>query len=60
MLIFKEIDSTLLACIEMLVNTPDIKTTPIDSFLFVLLFCCEAHQIFRLMPAKKVRGVAGP
>ena len=23
-------------------------------------YSCEAHQIFRLMPAKKVRGVAGP
>ena len=25
MLIFKEIDSTLLACLEMVVNTPDAK-----------------------------------
>ena len=23
-------------------------------------YSCEAHQVFRLMPAKKVRGVAGP
>ena len=28
MLIFKEIDSTVLACIEMLVNTPIQKTSP--------------------------------
>ena len=38
MLIFKEIDSTLLACLEMIVNTPDIKTTPIDSFFNVVVW----------------------
>ena len=37
MLIFREIDSTLLACIEIVVNTADTKSRLVSA-----LFCCIA------------------